>query len=419
MSHTYFEILQRSCSSGNYIPSGRQLPRTPPLTNVTRQLDFTNSEEPEQNMEDGVRDKDEGNQKRQTDTEELPESHDPHSMLKGMKGYQLTAADLEFLKKMKEEQLVKKMQVKLEEVQKLLKTEMVALELACASKEKAEAELKRFPSCIEVTEWAKVVLRMACPQADLTDADAKSLLSMMKMRDIQDAMDKKRVELYQIEKMVANKRKEEAEERGQMERQIANEQLRIQGLMRQLSDLKAELAQREEACKSLEMQVNITEAPEIKEDLDAIKNQIKLPRKRQKKAVKSTEMLQDATNTSKSTRSRNRDTLKTSAEEPTRSGPPGEQQKKKVKASRGENEEAEGQDLNSGESVQPVRGRRKPAGTAQTTVSQQKSQSKVKTGEPEVPSRGRRRAAATTADNAGEEAQNEGLRRSKRIASKK
>lgn len=418
MSDTYFEILQRSCSSGNYIPSGRQLPRTPPLTNVTRQLDFTNLEEPEQNMEDGVRDKDEGNQKSQTDTEELPESHDPHSMLKGMKGYQLTAADLEFLKKMKEEQLVKKMQVKLEEVQKLLKMEMVALELACASKVKAEAELKRFPSCIEVTKWAKVVLRMACPQADLTDADAKSLLSMMKMRDIQDAMDKKTVELYQIEKMVANKRKEEAEERGQMERQIANKQLRIQGLMRQLSDLKAELAQREEACKSLEMQVNITEAPEIKEDLDAIKNQMKLPRKRQKKAGKSTEMLQDATNTSKSTRSRNRDTLKTSAEEPTRSGAPGEQQKKKVKASRGENEEAEGQDLNSRESVQPVRGRRKPAGTAQTTVSQQKSQSKVKTGEPEVPCRGRR-AAATTADNAGEEAQNEGLRRSKRIASKK
>ncbi|XP_039893371.1 uncharacterized protein LOC120736978 isoform X1 [Simochromis diagramma] len=418
MSDTYFEILQRSCSSGNYIPSGRQLPRTPPLTNVTRQLDFTNLEEPEQNMEDGVRDKDEGNQKSQTDTEELPESHDPHSMLKGMKGYQLTAADLEFLKKMKEEQLVKKMQVKLEEVQKLLKMEMVALEMACASKVKAEAELKRFPSCIEVTEWAKVVLRMACPQADLTDADAKSLLSMMKMRDIQDAMDKKTVEFYQIEKMVANKRKEEAEERGQMERQIANKQLRIQGLMRQLSDLKAELAQREEACKSLEMQVNITEAPEIKEDLDAIKSQMKLPRKRQKKAVKSTEMLQDATNTSKSTRSRNRDTLKTSAEEPTRSGAPGEQQKKKVKASRGENEEAEGQDLNSRESVQPVGGRRKPAGTAQTTVSQQKSHSKVKTGEPEVPSRGRR-AAATTADNAGEEAQNEGLRRSKRIASKK
>lgn len=51
MSDTYFEILQRSCSSGNYIPSGRQLPRTPPLTNVTRQLDFTNLEEPEQNME--------------------------------------------------------------------------------------------------------------------------------------------------------------------------------------------------------------------------------------------------------------------------------------------------------------------------------------------------------------------------------
>lgn len=32
-------------------------------------------------------------------------------MLKGMKGYQLTDEDLDFIKKMKEEQLVKKLQV--------------------------------------------------------------------------------------------------------------------------------------------------------------------------------------------------------------------------------------------------------------------------------------------------------------------
>lgn len=32
-------------------------------------------------------------------------------MLKGMKGYQLTESDLEFIKKMQEEKLVKKLQV--------------------------------------------------------------------------------------------------------------------------------------------------------------------------------------------------------------------------------------------------------------------------------------------------------------------
>ncbi|XP_030611501.1 uncharacterized protein LOC115798694 [Archocentrus centrarchus] len=291
------------------------------------------------------------------------------------------------------------------------------LELACASKEKVEAELKRFPSCEEVTEWVKVVLKMTSPLADLTDMDVKSLLSMVTMKDIQDAVDKTRVELYKIERMVANKRKEEAEERGQMEKHITSEQLRIQGLMRQLSDLKAELAQREETCKSLEMQVNITEEPEIKDDL-ATKSRAKPQRKGRKKAVKSTEKFQDTTNKSESARSRNSNALQTLAEEePNLSGAAAEQQKKMVKAARVKKEKAEVHDLNAQESVQPVRGRRrKPAGTAQTTVSQQKNQSKVKTGEAEAPSCGRRRAAPA---DAAEEAQSEGPRRSKRIASKK
>uniref|UniRef100_A0A3Q0QRJ7 Uncharacterized protein n=1 Tax=Amphilophus citrinellus TaxID=61819 RepID=A0A3Q0QRJ7_AMPCI len=262
MSDTYFEILRRSCSLGNCIPSGRQLPRTPPLTNITRQLDFTGScEEPQHRI------------KLHTNIcedlyficSEPSKSDDPHSMLKGMKGYELTTADLEFIKKMKEEQLVKKLQGELEEVQKLLKKETMALELACASKEKVEAELKR---------------------------------------------------------------------------------------------------------------------------------------------VSYSEM------------SRNSNALQTLAEEePNLSGAAAEQQKKMVKAARVKKEKAEVHDLNAQESVQPVRGRRrKPAGTAQTTVSQQKNQSKVKTGEAEAPSRGRRRAAAA---DAAEEAQSEGPRRSKRIASKK
>ncbi len=57
MSDRYFEILRESGHKGNYIPSGRQLPRTPPLMDVKRHLDFCNDdpsedcEAPQQNME--------------------------------------------------------------------------------------------------------------------------------------------------------------------------------------------------------------------------------------------------------------------------------------------------------------------------------------------------------------------------------
>lgn len=41
MSDVYFNILRKSNNFGNKIPSGRQLPRTPPLVDVKRQLDFS------------------------------------------------------------------------------------------------------------------------------------------------------------------------------------------------------------------------------------------------------------------------------------------------------------------------------------------------------------------------------------------
>lgn len=44
MSGRYFEIRRESSQGGNYIPSGRQLPRTPPLTDVKRHLDFSNDD---------------------------------------------------------------------------------------------------------------------------------------------------------------------------------------------------------------------------------------------------------------------------------------------------------------------------------------------------------------------------------------
>lgn len=40
MSDVYFEMQRKS----NHIPSGRQLPRTPPLADVKRHLDFSNED---------------------------------------------------------------------------------------------------------------------------------------------------------------------------------------------------------------------------------------------------------------------------------------------------------------------------------------------------------------------------------------
>lgn len=44
-------------------------------------------------------------------SEHMSQPDDPNSMLKGMKGYQLIPSDLEFIKKMQQEKLLKKLQV--------------------------------------------------------------------------------------------------------------------------------------------------------------------------------------------------------------------------------------------------------------------------------------------------------------------
>ncbi|XP_073318276.1 uncharacterized protein [Pagrus major] len=431
MSDRYEEIRRESGFNGNYIPLGRQLPRTPPLLDVTKHLDFCNADEDCENMEAGSRDQEVQNRTFDFSTPDTRKEHtsqpdDPNSMLKGMKGYQLTQSDLEFIKKMQQEKLIKKLQSDLEEVQKSLKKETMAAELVYASREKAQAELKKFPSCEELTDWVKLVLKVTSPSAELADVDTKSLLAMVTKEDVQRVVDDKRIELARMGKMVANKRKKDAKERAKLEKQIISEQVKIQGLMSQLSDLKSELAQQEDACKSLEMQINTQEAPEIKVEAEeaetseeqAAKGRVQRRGKERKKAVRFPEKLHDTTNQTKSTRSKPTDgetgvkeddaseTVKTKQ----KSGAAAEKQTKSVKAARGPQKKVEETQSNPQESEQTVRGRRKPPRALQTTASQPKNQSKVKMEEA-ASSRSRQKAAV-------EEAQSAGLRRSKRIASR-
>lgn len=184
----------------------------------------------------------------------------------------------------------------------------------------------------------------------------------------------------------------------------------------------------QEANKALEMIKN-QEAQKIKveaekldisEEVQDEKGQVKRRGKERKKAVKSTEKLQGTTNQSKSTRSRladgkadsqtslqdehaNTNTKETSKTKPKSRAAAGKPTVS-VKTTRGPQKKIE-RDSNPHESEQAGRERRKPPERAQTSAPRPKRQSQVKTGQ-------------KTADG-GEEAPNCGLRRSKRIASRR
>ncbi|XP_023275963.1 uncharacterized protein LOC111665264 isoform X2 [Seriola lalandi dorsalis] len=270
MSARDYEILNSGTLGRNCIPTGQQLPRTP-LSDVKRRLDLDEDSdeslvEPQENTATGARDQYNNDLSRTFDvstpekrTESTWETGYLNSMLKGMKGYQLTAGDLEFIVKMKKEENLKKLEGELEEVRRSLQKETMDFEQACASRDMAQADLNKLPSCEELTECAQAVLEMTSPSAEFTDPDAKALLAMVTEEQVQRAVDERRTELSQMEKKLAKKRKNATKERRQLEKQIATEQLKIQILMFQLSDLKSELAQEEEAYEAVEVQIKTKE----------------------------------------------------------------------------------------------------------------------------------------------------------------
>ncbi|XP_034721078.1 neurofilament heavy polypeptide-like [Etheostoma cragini] len=130
---------------------------------------------------------------------------------------------------------------------------------------------------------------------------------MVTKENIEICADKKRREVTRMEKMLANKKKKEAQERRQLEKRIVSERLKIQGLMSQLSDLKSELAQQKEASKALEMQIQNKEAPEIKEEEADTSEELQATKRRRKRTPQagiSTEKMQASKKQSKSTRSK-------------------------------------------------------------------------------------------------------------------
>ncbi|KAK5847919.1 hypothetical protein PBY51_017010 [Eleginops maclovinus] len=434
MSDRYVEILKDSRLSWNNFPSGRQLLRTPPLAGVKQQLDFCSEdsgeehEEPRLNMEADSSYQDHNDPNVTFDYNKMltkTEPDDPGTMLKGMKGYQLTETDSEFIEKMKGEKAIKKLQGDLKEVQRLLNKELMPLELALASREKAQADLMELPSSEDLMEWTKEVLRMTSPSTQLADLDLNCLLDTVTRENLQRATQEKKVEITRMENMVANKKKREAKERGQLEKKIASQQLKVHKLMSQMSNLESELSQEEEAYKALEMLINTQEAPGMeaeKEELQDVKLQAKPRGKGRTKAVtfavkieepakgksKSRSKLADSETDGvkhdQANRKRKKSLETVEAEKPAKS----------VKESEGPQKKVEKQEASSQEPLHPVGGRgKKPAATQPKRGV--KTEEVPSTTRREAPSQGRKLAAAA---GGAEESQNGVLRRSKRIASR-
>lgn len=62
--------------------------------------------------------------------------------------------------------------------------------------------LCQFPSREELTEAAKVALKVTMPSADVAGLDAKSLLALVKKEDVQRAIAEKTMELAQMKTML-------------------------------------------------------------------------------------------------------------------------------------------------------------------------------------------------------------------------
>ena len=115
MSDRRVEIQRDSRQSWNDIPAGRQLLRTPPMTGVKQQLPFCTEDSSEEQVEPQLdMEADTAVDNDVTFNYNLivlkTEPEEPNTMLKGMKGCQLTQNDLEFMEKMKEDKLIKQPQ---------------------------------------------------------------------------------------------------------------------------------------------------------------------------------------------------------------------------------------------------------------------------------------------------------------------
>ncbi|KAI9534062.1 hypothetical protein NQZ68_016780 [Dissostichus eleginoides] len=79
-----------------------------------------------------------------------------------------------------------------------------------SSREKAQADLRKLPSCEDLMEWVKEVLSTTSPSTQWADLDLDCILDTVKKENVQKATEEKRIEIPRMENLVANKKQRDS-----------------------------------------------------------------------------------------------------------------------------------------------------------------------------------------------------------------
>uniref|UniRef100_A0A8C8C8I3 Uncharacterized protein n=1 Tax=Oncorhynchus tshawytscha TaxID=74940 RepID=A0A8C8C8I3_ONCTS len=292
----------------NHIPLGRQLQRTPPTLelNVTRPLSFkthvietTPGQEPVSPALNMTMDlytiepaeTDTCRRSRITSSTRSVLEEDPYSLIRGMQGYEVTPADLVFLKRARQERQINALQRELDELLRQRRNQMLARDLSLASREKIQTDLDEILSCEQTVQMGQVFLSRKLSSTEVEALDSKSLLAQIKTADVQQAVEEEQAEITALEDSVA--RALELRERGEQRQQeienrnraILTKKVNIKHLMKELSELKSQLAGAEESLLAIQGKMDTLKDTEKEEDtgpqeaLQVAPSQAKAPKK--------------------------------------------------------------------------------------------------------------------------------------------
>ncbi|XP_049609266.1 uncharacterized protein [Syngnathus scovelli] len=237
--------LKKLKGSLHYIPTGRQLPRTPPPFQVKQRLEFHNEDEKSHIVE--FKQDPEGGSSEHPDLDVFQVNDTKpgafsDSLVNGMKDYQLTASDQDFMMKMQVEKQIKQLEGELVELRNMLQTELV-LESMLYPGDNVQAELQKSSSYPELVAHHKKVLGSLYSSVKVLELKAVSLLAIVSKEDVDRAPSKKKGKKQAVSQQETSWRKEDTNEREHLAEQLVGYKTTIQQLMRDLADLKSKLAQ--------------------------------------------------------------------------------------------------------------------------------------------------------------------------------
>ncbi|XP_029612972.1 uncharacterized protein LOC115196350 [Salmo trutta] len=197
---------------------------------------------------------------------------DPYSLIRDMQGYEVTPADLVFLKRTMQERQINILQRELDELLRQRRNQMLARNLSLASREKIQTDLDESLSCEQTVQMGQVFLSRKLSSTEVEALDSKALLAQIKTADVQQAVEEEQAEITELEDRVA--RALELRARGEIKQQeienrnraILTKKANIKHLMKELSELKSQLAGAEVSLLAIQGEMDTLKDTEKEDD---------------------------------------------------------------------------------------------------------------------------------------------------------